>query len=215
VDPGALVERVLEHPRVVYVRDVLDTYGRAPGGLLANGLAYAALFAAFPIAFVVLGVAGLLANDPSVQAELAAALTNLFPPLADFFEDALAALSAGAAVTGLIGVVGLIWSVSQFYVTLDVAFSRIFSGQGERDVVIRTARGFAWVAGLIGLVLLLLIVGGIAGAAEALVPGMSAGLALVAESSSSRSSTAWCRRGRPRSVPSGCRLWRSASPSSS
>ena len=33
-------------------------------------------------------------------------------------------MSQGAAVTSLVGLVGLVWTVSQFYVTLDVAFSR-------------------------------------------------------------------------------------------
>ncbi len=70
----ALVERSLIRPRVVYLRAVLDTYGQAPGGLLANGLAFAALFATLPIAIVPLGVAGWLVDDPAVQAQLAATI---------------------------------------------------------------------------------------------------------------------------------------------
>ena len=56
---AGIVDRILAHPLVTEVRNVLDTYGRAPGGLLANGLAFATLFASFPIALLVLGVAGL------------------------------------------------------------------------------------------------------------------------------------------------------------
>ena len=48
MDPGAILERFLERPRVAFVRAVLDAYGRAAGGLLANGLAFAALFADDP-----------------------------------------------------------------------------------------------------------------------------------------------------------------------
>lgn len=47
MDPAAILERFLDRPRVATLRAVLDVYGRAPGGLLANGLAFAALFAAF------------------------------------------------------------------------------------------------------------------------------------------------------------------------
>ena len=64
MDPGAILERFLERPRVAFVRAVLDTYGRAAGGLLANGLAFAALFATIPIALVTLGLAGWLVGEP-------------------------------------------------------------------------------------------------------------------------------------------------------
>ena len=51
----AVLERLLDRPAVVVIRDVLEIYGRAPGGLLANGLAFATLFAVVPIALVTLG----------------------------------------------------------------------------------------------------------------------------------------------------------------
>ncbi len=48
MDPAAVLERVLGHPRIVRIMAVLDTYGKAPGGLLANGLAFSTLFASIP-----------------------------------------------------------------------------------------------------------------------------------------------------------------------
>lgn len=170
MDPGAILERFLERPRVAVVRAVLDTYGRAAGGLLANGLAFAALFATIPVALVTLGLAGLVVKDPQVQQELAEALAALFPPIRDLIEATLTNLVSGAALTGVIGVIGLIWTVSQLYVTLDVAFSRIFSDEPERDVFHRTARGFIWVALLIAIVLVLIVLVGLATAAEAFLP---------------------------------------------
>jgi membrane protein len=170
VDPRALLGDLLERPRVAAARRVLTVYGEAPGGLLANGLAFTALFAIVPIALVTLGVAGLLVDDPTVQDQLATALGSLFPPVADLIDRALESLSAGAAITSIVGIAGLLWTVSQFYVTLDVAFSRIFTQSPERDLVQRTARGFLWVAGLVGLVVALIVAGSLAAAAEALLP---------------------------------------------
>jgi membrane protein len=170
VDPRALLAGVLERPWVAVARRVLTVYGQAPGGLLANGLAFTALFAIVPIALVTLGVAGLLVDDPTVQAQLATALASLFPPLADLIDRALESLSAGAAITSIVGIAGLLWTVSQFYVTLDIAFSRIFTESPERDLVQRTARGFLWVAGLVGVVVALIVAGSLAAAAEALLP---------------------------------------------
>jgi YihY family inner membrane protein len=170
MDPLAILSGVLDRPRVVTARQVFDIYGRAPGGLLANGLAFTTLFAIVPIALVTLGVAGVLVDNPAVQNQLAVAIGSLFPPVRDLVEDALRSMSEGAGVTSVLGIVGLVWTVSQFYVTLDIAFSRIFSASRERDVFRRTARGFVWVAGLMGVVVALIVGGSLAAAAEAFLP---------------------------------------------
>ena len=170
MDPAAYLAGILDRPRVVTARQVLDVYGRAPGGLLANGLAFTTLFAIVPIALVTLGVAGVLVNDPTVQAQLAFAIGSLFPPVRDLVDEALRSMSEGARLTSVLGIVGLLWTVSQFYVTLDIAFSRIFTDTPERDLVRRTARGFVWVAGLMGVVVALIVGGSLAAAAEALLP---------------------------------------------
>jgi YihY family inner membrane protein len=179
MDPAKVLGKVLDAPRVAEVRRVLDIYGRAPGGLLANGLAFTTLFAVVPIALVTLGVAGLLVDEPAVQQQLAQALGAIMPPVADLVEQALVSMAQGAAVTSLIGVLGLIWTVSQFYVTLDVAFARIFTDRPERDVLRRTARGFVWVAGLVGVVVALIVAGSLAAAAEALLPTTTTALTVL------------------------------------
>lgn len=176
MDQGAILERILDRPRVAELRAVLDVYGRAPGGLLANGLAFAALFAAFPVALVTFGIAGFLVDDPAVQARLARAIGILLPPLRDLVDQALLALTHGAALTSVVGIVALLWTVSQFYVTLDVAFARIFTERKERDVFRRHARGFVWVAGLVGVVVAIVIGGSLAAAAETLLPATSFGV---------------------------------------
>jgi membrane protein len=179
MDPAKVLEKVLDEPRVAELRRVLDIYGRAPGGLLANGLAFTTLFAVVPIALVTLGVAGLLVDEPAVQEQLAQALGAIMPPVAELVEQALVSMAQGAAVTSLIGVIGLIWTVSQFYVTLDVAFARIFTDRPERDVLRRTARGFVWVAGLVGVVVALIVAGSLAAAAEALLPTTTTALTVL------------------------------------
>jgi membrane protein len=170
VNVRSIASRILALPLVRFVMAVLDTYGKAPGGILANGLAFAALFSALPTTLLVLGIAGLVASGTEFQAKLAAALGQAFPPLADLFEDALAAVSQGAGVASIVGLVGLLWGVSQFYATLDLAFSRIFSDAPERDFARRTLRGFAWVLLLIGAVLLILILAGLSSLIDTVLP---------------------------------------------
>jgi membrane protein len=148
----AFLVRILEQPRVVAVRLVLDTYGRAAGGLLANGLAFSALFAAIPTSLLVLGLAGwFAAGNPGIQQQVSDALSSAFPPLADLIRGSVDALADGAALTSIIGVVGVIWTVSQLFAAVDVAFARIFFDEPERDVFRRTLRGFI-VVGLIAAI---------------------------------------------------------------
>lgn len=175
----AVLTRFLDRPTVALIRAVVATYGQAPGGLLANGLAFAALFTIFPVALVTLGVAGWLVDDPAVQAQLADAIAALVPPLAEFIDQALSAMSEAAALSSVLGVVGLIWTVSQLYVTLDLAFSRIFSDRPERDLLRRTARGFVWVAGLVGTVVALIVGASLAALAETLLPASATAVTAV------------------------------------
>jgi len=171
MDPAKILARVLDEPRVAYVMAVLDAYGRAAGGLLANGLAFSALFAIFPTMLLVLGLAGWLAGgDPNIQQGIVDALSAAFPPLEELFEGVMTSISGAAALTSIIGLVGILWTVSQFYGALDVAFARIFADTPERDIVRRTAVGFVWVALLIGLVVAAIVIGSLATLFDALVP---------------------------------------------
>jgi len=177
MDPAAILERIMARPLVALVMRVLDAYGRAAGGLLANGLAFAALFAAFPLVLLILGIAGLVVVDPEAQQHLADALKALVPPLADFVDQGMAALSTNATAASVLGFIGVVWAVSQLYVTLDVAFSRIFAKHQERDVVRRTLRGFLWVLILISVVVGTILLGVVATAIGTLFPNEPASIA--------------------------------------
>jgi membrane protein len=171
MDPAAILARVLDQPQVAKVMRVLDIYGHAAGGLLANGLAFAALFAAIPTTLLVLGVAGwITAGNADASERVADALIQAFPPLADLINGAVEAISRGAALTSLIGVIGVIWTVSQLYGALDVAFARIFAEAPERDIVKRTARGLLVVV-LIGVAIVgFVVLVSLAGLIDAFVP---------------------------------------------
>ena len=158
MDAAAVLATFLDRPRVAKVMRVLDVYGRAAGGLLANGLAFSALFAAIPTALLVLGVGGFVtAGNPAARDRLAHALIEAFPPLTDLIDGAVNAISQGAALTSIVGFVGVIWTVSQFYGAIDVAFARIFAEAQERDVVKRTVRGLLTVV-LIGAAIVAFVV---------------------------------------------------------
>jgi hypothetical protein len=134
-----------------------DTYGKAPGDSRQRaGVRRVVLDRADDAAR---SGSRLVAQDPAFQAQLPTRWAGVPPgrPV----DEALAAVSQGAGIASILGVLGLLWGVSQFYATLDLAFSRIFSDAPERDFARRTLRGFVWVLLLIGGVLVVIILAGL------------------------------------------------------
>ena len=162
MDVGALLGGFLERPRILSARKALDIYGAAAGGLLANGLAFATLFAAIPTVLLVLGVTGwVAAGDEAIQGRVTNALVAALPPLADLVRSAVEAITDGAAFTSVVGAVGLVWTVSQLFGAFDVAFARIYAGEPERGAIWRTVRGILvvgiLVAGVVTVVVVLVL----------------------------------------------------------
>src|SRR5205814_365143 len=87
---GRIIERVISQPAVALGRRVLDRYSVAGGGLLANGLAYGALFAVVPAVLLAVALAGLVIRDPSQRADAVAVVSNVLPPLRDLVDEVLA-----------------------------------------------------------------------------------------------------------------------------
>lgn len=173
MNPAATLARILDLSPVVAVRAPVDLYSRAAGSLLAKGLAFAALFTAIPTLLLILGVVGWVANDPSARDRISGTLISIFPPLEGLVADSVEALSNGAALTSIAGVLGVIWTVSQFYGALDLAVARIYSDEPERSLILRTARGFATVVLLAGLVIGLVVLGSLGLALDSTTAGQS------------------------------------------
>jgi membrane protein len=179
MDVRGYLARVLERPGIVALRTIFDTYGHAAGGLLANGLAFSALFAAIPTTLLVLGLTGwLAAGDPTIQAQVVGSLIRAFPPMAELIEGSVDAVTDGAALASAIGVVGLLWTVTQLFGAVDTAFARIYSDEPERNVLRRTLRGFVVVGLIAAIVVVLLVALGVIAALD-LLTGTQGSLARI------------------------------------
>jgi membrane protein len=165
------VERIVRRAEVIgglpvvrELRAVVDLFGSAGGGLLAGGLAYAALFAIIPALLLVIGLAGFVLRDPSREAQLVGSIGSALPPLQPLAADVVDGVGQGATVTSIVGLVGLVWGASRFYGALDDAFARIFRDAPVRGLVARTVRGLISVALLIGVLLAAIALTGLASA---------------------------------------------------
>jgi membrane protein len=166
----ALVGRLLGWGPVPTVMGVLDRYGAPGGGLLAAGLAFGALFALIPATLLVVGVAGFVVSDPAVREEVVRQLVALVPPLEPFVSVALDQLAAGAVAISIIGLLGFLWTASQFYGQLDHAFALILQSSRRRDMIERTIRGIV-VVGLV-IALFMLLLGASIASTETSLPGV-------------------------------------------
>jgi membrane protein len=138
-----LAARVGGVPAVLALRAVLREYDAAGGGLVASGLAYAALVALLPGLLLVVSVVALIVGDPAVRDRLVVAIGEAVPPLEGLSRSALDQVTGGAVPTGIVAILGLLWGSSRFYAALDGAFARIFRNAPRRNILQQSARGLA------------------------------------------------------------------------
>ena len=135
---------------------VLAAYGRTGGGILADGLAYNALFALLPALLLVVAVIGFIVHDPARQAQIVDTIAAELPPLRDLLGRTLQAMATSAGEVSIVGLVALIWGASRFARALDTSFGRVFDRTPERGILRRSLVGVASVIGLIAAVVLAL-----------------------------------------------------------
>jgi membrane protein len=143
---------LLGRPIVAATLRVFDRYNAAAGGLLAAGLAYAALFAIVPGVILLAGVVGLVYADPIEQAKVVAIVGSVLPPMRDLIESVLAEAAKGAGPVSIVGGVILIWGTSRFVVAFEDALARVMGGDRRRGVLMSNLTALAAVVLMIAAI---------------------------------------------------------------
>ena len=157
-----IIERAVGWPAVRTARAVAEAFDQAGGGLLAGGLTYSALFALLPTLLLMTGIMGVVVKDPERRRAILESIGDALPPLRQFLEANLDALTDGATGFGILGLLGLAWGASRFYGSLDDALGRIFSSAPRRGLVQKTVRGLLSVVLLVSVFIVALVLTGIA-----------------------------------------------------
>ena len=152
---------------------MLDRYGAAGGGLLAGGLAYAALFAIVPAVLLLTGVVGLLVADPIERARFVDVLVGVLPPLRDLIKVVLDEAARDAGSVSIIGAIVLVWGTSRFAVAFQDAIARVMGGDRERGLLARNLGALGAVALMIGAIVASTLLSGVLAFLEA---GVAAGV---------------------------------------
>ena len=164
---------MLERPAVAALRRVIDRYGAAGGGLLAGGLAYAALFAIVPAVLLLAGVVGLFVADPAERARFVDVLVGVLPPLRELIHVVIDEVARDAGSVSIIGAIVLLWGTSRFAVAFQEAIARVMGGDRERGLLARNLGAVAAVALLIAAIVASTLLSGVLAFLEA---GVAAGV---------------------------------------
>ena len=153
----ARLDPILSARPVRLARAILNGYGAAGGGLLAGGLAYAALFALIPGILLILGIAGALLGDGRIHDAFIRSVVAVIPPLRELLQPAVDELTQRAGSITILGVLGLSWGSSRFYESFEEALAKVFGGVSHRGFVRKTLLGLLSIAAL-GMVFLLVTI---------------------------------------------------------
>ena len=137
------------------------------GGLLAGGLAYAALFAIVPGLFLLAGVVGLVFADPVERAKAVAVVVSVAPPLRELIEAVLGEASRAAAPVSIVGAIVLIWGTSRFVVAFQGAIARVMGSDRARGQIASNLVALGAVALMIGAIVLSTLLSGLLAFLEA------------------------------------------------
>ncbi len=133
---------------------VIQAYGKAQGSNYAAGLAFNAFLAMFPLVLGMLSIVGLVIHDQGVQNTLYNGIVSVFPKEAhDSILSALDGVKKNAGILGIVSIVGLLWSGTSLFASMEFALTMIF-GTKQRDTLRQRLMGLVMVVVFIVAVLL-------------------------------------------------------------
>jgi membrane protein len=139
---------------------VVTAYGESQAGNYAAALAFAAFLAMFPMMLGALSIIGFAIRDPATEARFQNLILQLFPGNAQpELQSAIHGVRQSAGWFGIVSLVGLVWSASGVFATMEFALTQIF-GTKRRAMHRQRLMGFV-------MMLLLVLALGITVAANA------------------------------------------------
>lgn len=154
----ALQRRILRQPLILRLHEVTRAYDHGGGGMLAGALAYYAFFTMVPALLLLVGVLGVIVEDPTVRQQLVESLVDQLDPISELATYVIDGLAGSGRTSTIVGVLGLLWGASGFYGALGSAMSRMFPGPGNRDFLQTRLRGLLTVLLILGGLLAAVVV---------------------------------------------------------
>ena len=123
-------------------------------GEQAAVIAYAAIYAMFPLVLSLTAIGGFIFHEAAARAQLIREVRSAFPEqIAKELADVINTASTYSGLLGLLGFLSLFWAGSNLFAAIEVSFSRIF-GVPARGIVHQRAVAFLIILVSCGLLVL-------------------------------------------------------------
>lgn len=119
-------ERVRALPGVQTTMDVGTRYERDGGPYLSSAIAYHGFLSFFPLILLALSAIGFFLDSPVARSVWIGRLTDVLPGLGEEIGGLVGGIVNGRAGTGIVGLVGLVWTGTSVVEASRFAMGRIF-----------------------------------------------------------------------------------------
>ncbi len=149
---------------------LMTAYGESKAANYASGLAFNAFLTMFPLILGLLTIVGLLVQNAALEAKLQEAIIGIFPPDAHAqLTQAFKGIKHNVGVLGIISILGLIWSGTGLFASMEFALSQVF-GTGQRNLLRQRLMGLIMMVVFMTAILLATGVNGVVGSGLPLAP---------------------------------------------
>lgn len=135
------------------LRDAITSFSRNRSAEAAASMAYYIFFSLFPLALVLVAIGGFLLRTPAAYQEAINAITRAIPVSPSLIERNVSQVLAQRGPIGLIGLAGMIWSVSGTLVAVTHNINRAWPQAQARNFWEGRLLGL----GMLGVIILLLV----------------------------------------------------------
>jgi membrane protein len=108
-------ERLKNNQLVVLLVETYREFNIDNSSLLAAAVSYYLLFSLFPFALAIISIAGFVMESPSFEEQLINGLATMIPVARNLITSTLHGLVSAREATGIVAIVGLIWSALAFF----------------------------------------------------------------------------------------------------
>jgi membrane protein len=123
----------LDRLKTWYPSRLFQAYGESQAGNYAAALAFNAFMSMFPLMLGLLAVLGLVIRDPHAQQHFETTVVGFFPSDAhSALTTMLRSVRQHAGLLGLVGILGLLWSGSSLFTSMEFTLGKVF-GARQRD----------------------------------------------------------------------------------
>ena len=158
----------LDRLKASYPSRLFRAYGRSQAGNYAAALAFNAFMSMFPLIIGLLAILGLVIRDPHTQQHFETTVVGFFPSDAhSVLTGTLGGVRQHAGLLGLVGILGMLWSGSSLFTSMEFTLGKIFGGR-QRDFLRQRLMALM----MTGIFVLAIVLSVVVNAAVGLVHGL-------------------------------------------